>query len=253
MVTTYQRLRFNLHRAEQRVRRIVRSGVGVGRPALDGDYSLRPFRETRSIFVHIPKTGGVSISRALYGGLGGGHTRITEYELRYSAADFADFFKFTVVRNPWSRLFSAFHFLKAGGFDARDREAAKLLASFDTFEAFVLDGVGDPRVMRLNHFVPQLEFITGSDGTIPLDFVGFFETLDRDFDHVRVRLNRADRLLHHNRTPGENGDYRLGYTPDMIARVASAYREDIAVLGYEFDNGSLPEQIRSRDAGLAGI
>lgn len=252
MVTPYQRLLFNLHRAGHRVRNLAIAGLGGKHPAPDGEYSLRPFRETHSLFVHIPKTGGVSINRSLYGGLGGGHTRIAEYELRYPAAEFADFFKFTFVRNPWSRLFSAFHFLKAGGFGPTDRGYVERLAPFGSFEAFVLDGLGDPAIRRLNHFVPQMEFITGIDGNVPLDFIGFFENIDSDFDHVRARLDQSNRLRHHNRTPGRNGDYRLAYTPEMIARVGAAYAEDIAAFGYAFDNGSLAEQIRSRDAALAG-
>ena len=42
-------------------------------------YSYKPFVDSKSLFVHIPKCAGVSISKGLYGNLAGGHTTLSGY------------------------------------------------------------------------------------------------------------------------------------------------------------------------------
>lgn len=84
------------------------------------NYSYKPLDNLKCIFVHIPKTAGISISRSIFGNLGGGHTKIRDYELIFSAKDFNNYFKFTFVRNPWDRIFSAYRFLKNGGINEED-------------------------------------------------------------------------------------------------------------------------------------
>lgn len=214
-------------------------------------YSLAPFVRTRSIFVHVPKASGVSVSRSLYGGLGGGHMYVSEYQLAFPAADFYDYFKFAFVRNPWDRLFSAYHFLKSGGMLAVDRSwAEQRLARFATFEAFVLEGLHRRDVRSHIHFVPQSAFLRSFDGShFPIDFVGFFENLEADFASIGMRLGRPDRLAHLNRTQGAPRDYRGAFTPPMVEAVARVYRQDIALLGYDFDGASLPRQLALRDEG----
>src|SRR5690242_8686296 len=76
--------------------------------------SLRPFIRTNSIFVHVPKAAGVSIARALYGDLGMGHMTLAEYRTVFRQRAFDKMFKFAFVRNPFDRLHSAYHFLRAG-------------------------------------------------------------------------------------------------------------------------------------------
>lgn len=41
--------------------------------------SYKPFDEKKAIFVHIPKCAGVSVNKALFGNLAGGHTTLDQY------------------------------------------------------------------------------------------------------------------------------------------------------------------------------
>ena len=85
-------------RAARRTRRLrgrVRDDVNT--------ITLKPFLETRSMFVHIPKTAGISVGLSLYGGKSGDHRTIRDYKLCFSKAEFDSFFKFAFVRNPWDR------------------------------------------------------------------------------------------------------------------------------------------------------
>jgi len=54
-----------------------------------------PFDRYQCIFVHIPKTAGVSICRSLFENLAGGHTTIAKYQIIFSKKEFDRYFKFT--------------------------------------------------------------------------------------------------------------------------------------------------------------
>lgn len=195
--------------------------------------SLRPFDELRCIFVHIPKTGGVSVAKGLFGNHGGSHIPIRVHRRIFGKRLFGEYFKFAFVRNPWDRLVSAYAFLKKGGMDKDDRrfadEHAKILESFETF---VREGLVDPAVLRHIHLVPQTEWLT-IDGRIAADFVGRFEKMGDDFREVCRRLGRDVTLPHHNAS--RHRDYRTCYDDATAARVGEVYRTDVEAFGYSFE------------------
>ncbi len=205
------------------------------------DYSLKPFIRTNSVFVHLPKTAGVSISRALYGSLGMGHLTLGEFGTIFRSYAFGRMFKFTFVRNPFDRIHSAYHFLRSGGMGGLDAEFDRqVLKNFPTFEQFVLQGLEQEKVAGFWHFLPDTHFLScEAGGPVDLDFIGRYETLEEDFDYVRARVNPPARLGHFNRTPKKE-DYRSAYTPEMVDRVAQQYEEDLNLFGYEFDGPARP-------------
>lgn len=193
------------------------------------------------IFIHIPKCAGVSINRALFGRPGYGHASIRDYQAAFAPGDFARFFKFAFVRNPWDRLASAYHFLKAGGVTAQDaRFAAGSLARCDRFEAFVLDWVTPESIMSYWHFMPQCHFICDEASRCLMDFIGHYETLDADFATLCEKLGVQANLSHLNRRRHARPDYRSLYTPAMRRVVETVYARDIATLGYDFDGLRVP-------------
>ena len=74
------------------------------------------------LFIHVPKTGGISVKRALYGDInrGHGHVRAITYRTKLGKNTFNNLFKLAVVRNTWDRLVSAYHYLSQGGRNPRD-------------------------------------------------------------------------------------------------------------------------------------
>lgn len=202
-----------------------------------GQYSLAPFDERRAIFVHIPKTGGISVSTALFGNLAGGHTRISEYGNIFDQKEFNQYYKFTFVRNPWDRLYSAYRFLKAGGMNEDDSKwATTYLSEINSFEAFVMQFLNEDVIHAEVHLVPQYKFICDESGQPIVDFIGRFENLENDFAIVAKKIS-PDAKLEHMNSSKNSRDANVIFTQAMQDKVALLYAKDIELFGYRFDNG----------------
>lgn len=183
----------------------------------------------RCVFIHIPKTGGTSVARSLFG-VESRHVPYQEYE-RANSRKFRTYFKFAFVRNPRTRLVSAYDFLKRGGMNPSDaRWAEEHLGRFSSFEQFVHEWVRPENVTTWPHFVPQHAFLFDDTGRIHVDFLGRFERLAADYRVVADRLGVNRPLLEENRSPVRARQDR--YTPEMTAIVERTYARDIELLGY---------------------
>lgn len=196
-----------------------------------GDFhSLREPEAANAIFLHVPKNGGVSVAKTLFGSHVTSHTPLFAYLAWYGAARFDAMFKFGFVRDPWKRLSSAFHFLKAGGLTDTDRAWAEThLAAFEDVNDFVQTGLSRPEIATWVHFRPQMYFLrdprTKRHG---LDFTGRFERLEEDFRTVAHRLGQDAALPHFNKTK------RAATALDArsIEIIGEIYREDAETFGY---------------------
>lgn len=206
------------------------------------EYSFSGFDKHRCIFIHIPKCAGISVSKTLFGSLGGGHRSIDQYRLIFSRQDFERYFKFTFVRNPWDRLVSAFFYMKQGGFSESDRLWAQHhLGMFDNFSEFVTRWVTPHNVRKVAMFMPQSDFLC-THGIPSVDFVGRFEHLNRDFQHVCQTLNLNCELPKLNERKSNRTDYRNYYCQRTLEIVGDVYREDIKKFGYTFERTALTAQ-----------
>lgn len=202
-------------------------------------YSLQPFDRHRCIYVHIPKTGGVSVAKALFGNYGAGHVPITMHRRIFGDALFEQYFKFTFVRNPWDRVVSAYTFLRKGGMDREDKAfAARHIAPYADFDQFVRCWLSAESARRSLHFRPQSDWLCLRDGTLGVDYIGRFERLAEDFKVVCEQLGIQANLAHHNAS--QRHDYRQYYTGETAAIVGEVYQRDIALLDYAFDPAALP-------------
>jgi hypothetical protein len=206
--------------------------------------------ERSFVFVHIPKTGGTSIEEALRGcaiklALLGMSTReqrdklgITETWLHHipaidlrrilGASAWDRYFKFAFVRNPWDRLVSLYHFVHRQFATRPDFRQAwpEIAARLSTTQ-----NLGE--WLRAGAFpTPQIDLIAGSDGGLLVDFVGRFEHIERDFDHVAQRIGVKAALPHLLRS--DHRPYRDYYDRGTRDLVAQHYRGDIETFGYEF-------------------
>lgn len=76
-------------------------------------------------------------------------------------------------------------------------------------------------------------------GPLEVDFIGRFEKIDEDFDHIAGRLGLDVSLPRRNAGTSRPRDYRQLYTDRTAEIVAKAYARDIALFGYDFENGTV--------------
>ena len=179
-------------------------------------------RSKKCIFVHIPKVAGQSIETALRSVASGvdgtradmglrkrnrgepgperlAHLTSLEYsKLGFvSSEDFRDYYKFAFVRNPWDRAHSMYrHF----GLDKH--------LTFEYFLEYVLKR----EMWREKYWFvrPQCDFVLDAHGGLCIDFVGRFETLEEDFQHIAGILElKIDSLPHVNRADFQPRGQRL--------------------------------------------
>jgi hypothetical protein len=198
-------------------------------------YSLCAFDYYRCIFVHIPKTAGISVSQALFGNYSGGHRDIRWYQGHYRPATFRRYFKFSFVRNPWDRLYSAYRFLQQGGFHEADATwFRENIGRFASFSEFVAGWLSEENVRYGSiHFRPQVDFLRDREGRLGVDFLGRYESLARDFEVIKREIGSNATLPHLNATPSR--DHHLDqYTRETAAVVERVYQADIEAFGYTF-------------------
>ncbi len=196
------------------------------------DMNIAPFFKTKTIFIHIPKTAGISVVLSLYGGkMSMSHTRLRMFRLLFTEEEFDSFYKFAFVRHPTDRLISAFHFLKGGGVTPYDRDFSEAqLAPYDDFSSFVRNWLTPANAYTYVHFVPQHDFVT-IRGKLGIDYVGRFETLADDYEHIRKTTGIGEPLEKYNARPPSKE--RLELAPDVRRIIEKVYEKDFELFDYQ--------------------
>lgn len=190
----------------------------------------------RCVLIHIPKTGGTSIRKGIWGG-------------SYEGPEFgavpdrwkADF-KFAFVRHPLCRLTSAYRMFTegtAGDPSWKLPQDARPL-SFDAFLDIVLDEsiIYDQRRMTFeekirHHTIPQTHpFNALSDA----DFVGRYERLEADFRIVADRVGLRDVPLPRMHFT-KSKPYMDYFTASQLQKMVDYYRADFDQLNYSLPEG----------------
>ena len=192
----------------------------------------------RCVYVHIPKTAGTSIERALgwigddvigpYGTVPYGvqdHRTLNELRLAMPTADFDAYFKFTFVRNPWARVVSWYRNVIS---DAVHRGNFGIAAD-STLRDFLVRHGSTWGLQPLRYWIGD------RSGALELDFIGRFETLRSDFDTVRKRLGVPAVELPHLTQSNDRTHYRSLYDHECREIVAQRYAEEIGMFDYRFD------------------
>lgn len=173
-------------------------------------------------FVHIPKTGGTSITNVLRQIDGtevlAGHDSVRLIK------DYKDYFIFTFVRNPFTRLTSAFeHERRKGNHDI----------SFDVF----LKTVNKKELWML----PQTYFI--GDGSI-INYIGKYENFENDLNFILKKLDCNLKIPHVNRNPIYNRHpnlnqekyYKFFYDISWMKDwVRETYKDDFKIFNYALE------------------
>lgn len=202
------------------------------------------YPDLRTVFVHIPKNGGSTVTtllkrdRYLSRRVNERHPKDEEKAtisglLKLVGDEADDYYKFAFVRNPWDRFVSAYHYVCQRRADLTD------VSSHGTFDEFMAAFAHDPdRFLEIRYFRPQSYFLTTRSGEMPIDFIGRFERFDEDLKVVMKHLGLRNSAVRHRKRTARS-DYRDYYDDDSRNVVAQAYARDIELFGYSFDDGSI--------------
>ncbi len=181
------------------------------------------------IFVHINKTAGTSIGRAIGLPLKD-HLTAKEIIAGIGKQNWNSAYKFTVVRNPWDKVVSLYEY-------RRKKNKTQIASRGITFTEWVKLTHGQNRdpfyYDNVKSFQAQVEWLKDDEDTIAIDFVARFETLHADFEQIRDATGITADLPHLNASSRKN--YKDYYTDETREIVARWYLEDIEVFAYSFD------------------
>lgn len=210
------------------------------------------------VFIHIPKTGGTAMALALeeramaddmmlgdtpkaskrrqrlQGAQARGrlwkHSTLADLEGLVPQSRMERLFAFTLVRNPWDRVLSLYHWLRKQSFDHPSIPLAKAL----TFNEFA----SHPRILASLHASPAGSYMQTSQGQERCDLFIRLEQFSRDaqplFDHLGfdLTLPRANQS-------GRPAEWQPLYDQKARDAVAEACAEDIARFEYSFNDSPI--------------
>lgn len=150
-------------------------------------------------------------------------SRLSEDE----AAKFDDLFKFTVVRNPYTRVLSAYL--------EKIEKRARLKGKESSFRDFIiwLKSGG----LKTNAHWATMQSLC----LIPVenfDFIGKVETLDKDLRTIFNRISPNFEMEFRSRSEhATNANEKIieHYTPEITSFVKEIYRKDFEAFGYSMD------------------
>ena len=189
------------------------------------------------IFVHVPKAAGTSVNKALYGRTLG-HYSAVEIQSKFpSLYDRA--FTFSLVRNPWDRVLSAYRFACVGRTDSMGvrKPSQYHIPEFESFERFVCEWLPKQNIENLDFiFRPQSMFVCDCFGQVIVDHLGRVEEMDETVKVLSERLEKKITIRNENSTRALGKDYRSAYVrPEMVEVVQSVYSQDVNLFGYDFE------------------
>jgi hypothetical protein len=206
------------------------------------------------IFVHAPKTAGTSMALALEEramkddimlgdtpkavkrrrrlkdtqsrGRLWKHATLADIDGLITPQDLEGLFAFTLVRNPWDRMVSYYHWLQVQTFN----HPAVSLAKQVTFHEFSQSGV----IVSSMKSSPARHYMTNAQGAEHCNAYIRIEHFAQDAANLVDHLGFDLDLGHANRSERQ-ADYQSYYDAKTRQAVAAACAEDIERFGYAFD------------------
>jgi hypothetical protein len=183
------------------------------------------------IFIHIQKTAGTSISSALnpfceetYPSIK--HWSAVKIKQKFGSDIWNEYFKFTFIRNPYERLLSWYNMIdKSRGNPESNNFHSYIQKNIHSFSNFIME---DKNLMDINklqpHRISQFKKIS-QNGSVIVDFIGRYESINEDFCCICKKLNIPEVILPHI-NKFDHDHYMNYYTKEMINEVNSFNEED---------------------------
>jgi hypothetical protein len=178
------------------------------------------------MYIHINKTGGSSIEKAL--NIPFSHETALEKIDLLGRLKWGSLYTFAFVRNPWDKVVSHYRYrIKTNqtnlGINTIDFKRWVSLSHREKNHLYY----DNPKM-----FMPQMEWISDRHGEISVDFVGRFENLNEDFQYICAEIGRKAILPHIKSSKHRHyQDYYDNPTKDIVAEW---FQKDIQKFNYQF-------------------
>jgi hypothetical protein len=199
------------------------------------------------LFVHIPKTGGTSISKILY------HRNLPHYPAEFWLTTLGDRVaslpSFSVIRHPVERMVSAYKMARFGGTDiiAYSRYWQARLRGLDSFDAFVDHAFANRQQLEVlpDDLRTQASFILDARGRVMVDRL-FALSKVRGLPSELGRWLAVHPIPHLNATPAHPVDV----TSEARRKIEEIYRVDCEIHERLMSMGAVAD-IKGQVAGPA--
>lgn len=197
----------------------------------------------RILFIHVPKTGGLTIEKILVKNYGfkyftfpegrydflrdeEGREGIFRYILKYSKEskkyDLKSFKKFAFVRNPYSRAVSALRYLsKNYNVEIPSNEILYSKLRENTY-------------CYMHFYLSQTECLKDDEGKLNIDYIGRFENFQEELERILYRelgLFESNLSRIHENKSDNNIEYDR---EELMYQVRINLQEDFLNFNYEF-------------------
>lgn len=201
----------------------------------------------RLLFVHVQKTGGITVENVLAEVLPDVRPLSLASQVRHKTLaqaldaepQLVDYWTFGFVRNPWARMVSWWSMVQsikaraeAGEANPRrqleNNQFLAQAATYADFDEFVLKGteelprLGQPQIDYLSTPVKRAEFIGRTES--------FADDLRKVLDHIGAEPPAS--FPHENRS--SHGHHREYFTAQTRDRIGTLFARDLDEFGYEF-------------------
>lgn len=210
------------------------------------------------IFVHIPKTAGLSVTDAFgkYGRPRGrtllqsllrrlpiqespsaAHFRVHEPAskmiAKLSRPVFDQFLSFSVVRNPFDHAVSHYEYMKQFRIKSTADKVGRM-----SFEEYLRYRIRPPfwNDTIFARMPDQSYYLTDKDGKLAVKRLVRFESLNAELEQLSIDLKLPDFALRHvNKTKADRKPMASYYTPTTLDLVRQIYDRDFDLIGYSRD------------------
>ncbi len=186
------------------------------------------YKKKKLIFTHIQKCGGTSVINFFNHRKNHNKIKIDIEYLKKINENVDDYFKFTIIRNPWDRMVSFYHYHKEKTLDKG-------------FPTTTWNYIKD---LNFSEFLKSSKFQIWSSRNNITDYITYnkkpyidyyinFENLEKDFEIIKKISGNHKKLKKHNKSFHFN--YKKYYTKETKEIINSLFKAEIDFFNFKFD------------------